>query len=212
MNLRTEVTAQPARDGTIAVEVNALDGPNLVAQLSRQVLDTKEEVTRKALIALGWTPPAEPVDGDAIAKSKRILQLVDLYLEDQTASRRADLRGALMAELERNVTPHQLLEIARATGLRGYLHGVNATDARRMLAEFVAAIPAAANGKQLAHGHRGDYYQLANARRIGLVPIERVKKMPNWVLAMELFATGSTSAHQICRDAGIDPDGYTVER
>jgi hypothetical protein len=29
---------------------------------------------------------------------------------------------------------------------------------------------------------------------------------------MELFATGSTSAHKICVDAGIDPDGYKVER
>lgn len=80
------------------------------------------------------------------------------------------------------------------------------------LAGELQAIPAAAGGQQLAHGHRGDFYQLANARRIGMLSIERVKKMPNWVLAMELFATGSTSAHQICRDAGIAPDGYTLER
>lgn len=66
--------------------------------------------------------------------------------------------------------------------------------------------------KQPAHGHRDDYYLLANGRRLGLEPISRVRNMPNWVLAMELFATGSTSAHQICRDAGIDPDGTTIQR
>jgi hypothetical protein len=32
----------------------------------------------------------------------------------------------------------QLLDIARRTGLRGYLHGVNATDARELLGAFVA--------------------------------------------------------------------------
>jgi hypothetical protein len=40
----------------------------------------------------------------------------------------------------------------------------------------------------------------------------RIRQMPNWVFASELFATGSTAAHQICRDAGVDPDGYEVER
>jgi len=66
--------------------------------------------------------------------------------------------------------------------------------------------------KQPAHGHRDDYYLLANGRRLGLEPISRVRNMPNWVLAMELFATGSSSAHQICRDAGIDPDSTTIQR
>ena len=67
-------------------------------------------------------------------------------------------------------------------------------------------------GKPLAHGHRSDYYLLANARRIGLLPIHQVVRMPNWALAHELFATGSTSAHQICVDAGIDPDATTMDR
>jgi hypothetical protein len=66
-----------------------------------------------------------------------------------------------------------------------------------------------APSKPLTHGHREDYYLLANARRI----VKRqYQRSPNWVIAMELFATGSTSAHQICRDAGIDPDAYKVER
>jgi len=61
----------------------------------------------------------------------------------------------------------------------------------------------------VAHGHRTDYLLLANARRI----VKReYQRSPNWVVAMELFATGSTSAHQICRDAGIDPDGFKVVR
>lgn len=36
---------------------------------------------------------------------------------------------------------HDLLMIARNTGLRSFLHGVNATDARELLANFVAALP-----------------------------------------------------------------------
>ena len=36
---------------------------------------------------------------------------------------------------------HDLLMIARTSGLRGYLHGVNATSARELLADFIAALP-----------------------------------------------------------------------
>lgn len=35
-----------------------------------------------------------------------------------------------------------LLEIARSTGLRGALHGINATDARKLLSTFVSAVHA----------------------------------------------------------------------
>lgn len=90
------------------------------------------------------------VEGDAIARSKRILHLVDEYVEQQTAGRRTALRCALMDQFSRDITPHQLLEVARATGLRQFLHGVNATDARQLLADFVAAVPAAACGVQQA--------------------------------------------------------------
>lgn len=60
-----------------------------------------------------------------------------------------------------------------------------------------------------AHGHRDDWYLMANARRIAKLAY---KKKPNWVLAMALFATGATSAIQLCKDAGIDPYGLTVDR
>lgn len=60
-----------------------------------------------------------------------------------------------------------------------------------------------------AHGHRRDFHLLANARRICKAEYRR---QPNWVLAKELFATGSNSAIEICIDAGIDPDALTVER
>ena len=53
------------------------------------------------------------------------------------------------------------------------------------------------------------YYLLANARRICNSEYQR---KPNWALARELFATGSNSAHQICLDAAIEPDGFKVER
>jgi hypothetical protein len=48
------------------------------------------------------------------------------------------------------LTPERLLEIARETGLRNFLHGVNATDARAMLAKFVDAVLSAATVKPIA--------------------------------------------------------------
>jgi hypothetical protein len=63
--------------------------------------------------------------------------------------------------------------------------------------------------KPLAHGHRTDFYLMLNGRRIAAPAF---KRKPNWAFAMELFATGSNSAYQICRDAGIDPDGYEVRK
>lgn len=75
-----------------------------------------------------------------------------------------------------------------------------------------AAAAAAATEGPRAHGHRDDYHLLANARRIISFPRSSIAKMQNWTLAMELFATGSNSARQICIEAGIDPDGYKVER
>ena len=75
-----------------------------------------------------------------------------------------------------------------------------------------APVSAAPDAQPLNHGHRDDFYLLANARRLGLEPMSRVRHMPNWVLAMELFATGSTSAYQICRDAGVNPDSCEAGR
>lgn len=65
---------------------------------------------------------------------------------------------------------------------------------------------------KLAHGHRDDYYLMANARRVAGLAIHRVSQMTNAHFASELFATGSNSGHQICIDAGIDPYSYKVER
>jgi hypothetical protein len=81
---------------------------------------------------------------DAIANSKRIMSLVDDYVQDQSSSRRAALRGALMDEFRQDVTPGELLEIARESGLRAHLIGIGATEARQILAKFVSAIPAGA--------------------------------------------------------------------
>lgn len=100
-------------------------------------------VSQDAAIVADHSGVQEPVQGDAIAKSKHVLELVDQYIEDQTAANRTLLRGALMAELDTRLTPHHLLDIARETGLRQHLHGVNATDARVLLAAFVGALPAA---------------------------------------------------------------------
>jgi hypothetical protein len=71
------------------------------------------------------------------------------------------------------------------------------------------SVPDTAGDAKPAHGHRSDYFLLSNARRI----VKReYQRSPNWVVAMELFGTGSSSAHQICRDAGIDPDGLKAVR
>lgn len=58
--------------------------------------------------------------------------------------------------------------------------------------------------------HMEPYYLLANCRR--LLPRTKWNRAENWVIAMELFACGSTSAKQICVDAGIDPYAKKVER
>lgn len=61
----------------------------------------------------------------------------------------------------------------------------------------------------LAHGHRQDWYLMANARSL---QASKYRRVPNWAFASDLFATGSNSAWQICKEAGIDPDGFKVER
>jgi hypothetical protein len=75
------------------------------------------------------------------------------------------------------------------------------------LKEVIAALEAMP--APLAHGHRSDWYLMANARRI---VDEEWSHRANWALASELFATGSTSARQICIDAGIDPEATEVSR
>ena len=67
-----------------------------------------------------------------------------------------------------------------------------------------------AEGALRPHGHREPYYLLANCRRLLTHTAWRQKE--NWVIAMELFACGSTSAHAICHEAGIDPYSKKVER
>lgn len=89
-------------------------------------------------------------EGDAIERTKRILMLVDQYMECPRAASRTALRIALMNEFARDITPTQLLDIARATGLRQHLHGVSPSLARELLSDFVAAVPAAACGNQPA--------------------------------------------------------------
>lgn len=57
--------------------------------------------------------------------------------------------------------------------------------------------------------HFSPFYLLSNARRICA---REHKRNPNWALASELFAVGSTTAHRICREAGIDPDGFDMRK
>lgn len=89
--------------------------------------------------------------------------------------------------------------------LRIYADGSYRNAEFRAVRNWLMSLPA----KPLAHGHRDDWYLLANARQIAKAAY---KRKPNWVLAMQLFATGANSAIQICKDAGIDPYGLTVDR
>lgn len=49
---------------------------------------------------------------------------------------------------------------------------------------------------------------VANVRR--LMPKIWSKRHPNWVAVMEIFATGSGRAWQMCEQAGIDPEAHEV--
>lgn len=55
--------------------------------------------------------------------------------------------------------------------------------------------------------HFSPFYLLSNLRGMTGRMFER---QPNWVLAGRLFAVGLTTAHKICREAGIDPDGLEI--
>ena len=54
------------------------------------------------------------------------------------------------------------------------------------------------------------FYIMANVRR--LLSGAHNKRLPNWVLACEIFAVGSTTAHKVCAEAEIDPEGYTITK
>jgi len=51
-----------------------------------------------------------------------------------------------------------------------------------------------------------DALVMANARRL----IKKHRSMINWVLCMELFGLGSTSAIAKCKELGLDPDSNST--
>lgn len=53
------------------------------------------------------------------------------------------------------------------------------------------------------------HYRLVLSRVRDIAP-RKLRRTPNWVLAMEMFCTGSTFAWQACVYAEIDPDGFEV--
>lgn len=55
--------------------------------------------------------------------------------------------------------------------------------------------------------HFTPYYLLANCRPL---LSQHFKSQPNWVIAMSLFAVGSTTARRLCVEAEIDPEGTSV--
>lgn len=55
-----KITTTPLSDGKIVQEVFEIDTRQ---QIMRRIIDTQEQQTRDALIALGWTPPNFQSDG-----------------------------------------------------------------------------------------------------------------------------------------------------
>ena len=155
--------------------------------------------------------------GQACGMTKdRVLALVD-YVYDRPLGEPAQEVGGVMVTLAALCLAQGLdMHNAAEVELARIWTKVEAIRAKQLTkprgSPLPVAAPRQAAAQKPAHGHRDDYYLLANGRRLGLEPISRVRNMPNWVLAMELFATGSGSAYQICRDAGVDPEGTTIER
>jgi len=163
-----------------------------------------------ALIALarraqpeGEAPQAEPEPMNTQSSRQYLVEFMEKHFTDKTYHRY--IRG----EATRNGLAGDFAwQMARALRMLAAAPG----NPPEIPDGSTSATGAPEAPQKPAHGHRDDYYLLANGRRLGLEPISRVRNMPNWVLAMELFATGSTSAHQICHDAGIDPDSTTIQR
>lgn len=108
-------------------------------------------------------------------------------------------------------TPEQLLEVARETGLRGFLHGVSATDARDLLGRFVEAVrvkfPGSRPELELAHGVHYTERKLVEGvlRNMKQQNLGR-RRRPRWAVITQVFGVGSGVAHGICLEFGYDPE------
>lgn len=155
---------------------------------------------RTAIAAKAEAPADDPV-GDFQAEARQ-RKLTDFVQAAQQAAAPGAMAGYKLVPLE--PTP----EMQQAGFDTPGAHMYNASY-RAMVAAAPSAPGTPEAPQKLAHGHRDDYFLMANARRIAA---RRFSTTPNWAFAAELFATGSTSAHQICQDAGIDPDSATIQR
>jgi hypothetical protein len=190
-----------------------------------QLAGEMEAAARK--IAAQQEPVAAPQQGTRIIGGQRWSK-EDEMTEGWIAAQQAAAPGALHYVCRGKIGTYAMVGTAKGAGKSklveplviyrdiddGQLYFRTSEDFRERM-EITGAPSAPGTPEapaELAHGHRDDYYLLANGRRLGLEPISRVRNMPNWVLAMELFATGSGSAYQICRDAGVDPEGTTIQR
>lgn len=54
-----------------------------------------------------------------------------------------------------------------------------------------------------------EHYRLV-LHNVRVLAPQKLRRKPNWSLAMQMFATGSTYAWKACEYAEIDPDAYTV--
>ena len=108
-------------------------------------------------------------------------------------------------------TPEQLLEVARETGLRRFLHGVSAADARDLLDRYQEAVRRRFPGDrpriELAAGVLYTERKLVEnvLRNMKQQNIGRHRR-PRWAVITQVFAVGSGAAYGICREFGYDPE------
>ncbi|CAB3952828.1 hypothetical protein [Achromobacter piechaudii] len=119
-----------------------------VAELATDVQEFKEDC--EGCDGRGFTIAFEDIPGiDAYVKSRRP---APASAQEDAKDEQARGRG-------------DVLEVARETGLRSYLHGVNAMEARMLLQRFVDALSAAAPAAGDARAWQG----LTDAERDGYV-------------------------------------------
>jgi len=193
-NLLAEVLAEHDQRTRVETAAMGVDlAPNPLMERVRAAVAAQQAAAPGTKLSSAWEMGLEDSDGNplAIIRADQLRAAGDFIETAALVSVRID---------GRDVSRKQM-----AASMRSY-----ADCAQDISAPSAPGTPEAP--KKPAHGHRDDYYLLANGRRLGLEPISRVRNMPNWVLAMELFATGSTSARQLCRDAGVDPDSTAAQR
>ncbi|CAG9256088.1 hypothetical protein PCAR4_40216 [Paraburkholderia caribensis] len=94
-----------------------------------------EQILRQ-VVASDYIDDVLSMEGDGYAEYGTVLAWDLFQMTEKLSTEKVDNPVDGAAPLD----PHKLLEIARETGLRSFLHGVNATDARTILERYQSAV------------------------------------------------------------------------